>query len=81
MKQELSEIVEEIIENYSTAYTCLLGNGWRTMVPHDYSPKVSGFSDGIGQLELPIVDSATTVRTENNDEIIIRINQGSYKPD
>ena len=51
------------------------------MVPHDYSPKVSGFLDGIGQLELPIVDSATTVRTDNNDEIIIRINQGSYKQD
>ena len=41
------------------------------MVVHEHPPKVSVFSDGMGQLELPIVDYATTARTDNNDEIII----------
>ena len=50
------------------------------MVVHNYYARVLGFPEDIRQPELPIVDDATTIRADNNDEIIIRKNQALYKP-
>ena len=47
----------------------------------DYYTKFSGFLDNIGKLELPKLGSATTVRMENYNGIIIQINQAITKPD
>ena len=58
-----------------------MGKGWRALVVYEYSTKSLGFSDYIGRLEPPIVDAATTVRTENHNEITIQINQALYKSD
>ena len=54
--------------------------GWRILFVNEYPANLLGFSDDIGQLDLPIVDAATTVRTDNGDEIIIQINQALSKP-
>ena len=51
------------------------------MVVHDYSTKVLGFLYDIGQLELSIVDAATTISMDNDDEVIIRITQTLSKLD
>ena len=65
MQQELSKIVEVALEDYSHSDTCLMGKEWITLSIYDYSAKVSGFSDDIGKLELPIVETATTLRTDH----------------
>ena len=75
MQQELSNIIEGIFDDEIHADTFLLGKGWINIVSHDYSTKLLGFSEDILKLELPIVDSPTTLRTDNDDEIIIEINQ------
>ena len=81
MWQELSNIVEGILEDDSHADTWLLWKGWITLFVHDYSKKVLGFSDDIGQLGMQILDYNTTVRMDNDDAITIWINQALYKPD
>ena len=81
MRQELSDIVEGILEDDSHAYTCLMGKVYRTLVIHEYSAKVSGFPEKIGKLKPPIMDDASTVRRDNDDDIIIWIYQSLSKPD
>ena len=81
IQQELSDIVEGILEDYRNEDTCRLGKGYINMVIHNHYSKISGFSYKIGQLELPIVDANTTVRTKNDNIIIIRIYQAKSKPD
>ena len=44
-----------------------MGKGWRTLVVHYYYTKVLGYSDDIGQLELPIFDADNNVRKNNGD--------------
>ena len=75
MQQDIYNTTEEILEIDSHADTWIMGKVWRNMVVNDYSVKDLEFSDDIGQLYLPIVDSATTVGTEIGNGIIIWINQ------
>ena len=81
MQQDLSEIIEMILEDDIHSYKFLMGYVWITLVVHDYSEKVSSFSNDIGQLDLTIIDADNTLRTENDDEFITRINQALSKPD
>ena len=81
MRQKLSSIVVGILEDDSHADTCLIGKVCRTLLTKDYYAKVSGFSEKIGKLKPPIVDDASTVRTDNDDDIIIQIDQSLSKPD
>ena len=60
-----TDILEEKLEDDSHADTCLLSKIWRTLIVNDYSARVYGFSEDISQLELPIVDVATIVSTED----------------
>ena len=53
----------------------------RNLVVHDYSTKVSGFPDDIVKLDHPIMDVYTTVRMDNENEIIIQISQAPSKTD
>ena len=78
MGQNISSIVEDNLEDVSYADICLLGKGLRNMVIHGYYEKVLVFSDDILQLELPIMDASTTVRKDDDNKIIIRINQAIY---
>ena len=78
---EPTNIIEGIFEYESHTDTCLLGKVWRIMIIYEYSTKVYRFSEKIVQLELPIVDTTTIVRTENDDGFIIRENQALSKPD
>ena len=80
MQQEISCIIEGILEDYSHRDKYLLGKGWKNLFVSDYSAKVSGFSDIIGQLYLKIVDASTNVRTETDNEIITQINLVLSKP-
>ena len=43
MHQEISDIVEGILEDDSHTNTCLLGKVWRTLDLDDYSAIVLGF--------------------------------------
>ena len=57
-----------------------MGKGWITLYIHDHSAKVSVLSENIGKLGLSIVGADTTVRTDNYNEVITRINQALSKP-
>ena len=81
IRQELSDIVEGGLYDDRHADTCLLEKGWRTLVVHDYSENFSGFSYDIEKLDLLIVDNSTTIRTDNDNEMSIRMNQALSKPD
>ena len=82
MRLEWPEITEEIFEDDSNAGTFLLGKGWipLILIVHEYSAKVYGFSQYIGHIDVTIVDTATIVSTENDNEVIIRVKQALYKP-
>ena len=43
MRQDIFDTIKGVLEDYIHAYTCLLGKGWKTLVLHDYSEKVSLF--------------------------------------
>ena len=75
MRLDPTDILGGIFEDDSHTDTCLLGKGWRTLIVNKYSANVYGFSEDIGQLELPIVNATYIARTEYEDEVIIRINQ------
>ena len=50
------------------------------MIIYEYSAKVYGLSEKILQLDPPIVDTTTIVRTKNDDGLIIKVNQTLSKP-
>lgn len=79
---EKPEIVEfGRLEDDSHADTTYLGKGFKVVTEHDYSATVSGFSDGIGSMELPIVDAVTVAKTTDGSEVLLQFNQALYKAD
>ena len=78
---EPTNIIEGIFEYDSHTDTCILGKVWRIMIIYEYSAKFYRLSEKIVQLEPPIVDTTTIVRTENDDGVIINVNQALFKPD
>ena len=78
--KELPEVLEEgVIEDDTHADTCYLGKGWRVVTEHDYTTEVSGFTDGIGSVNLPVVDALGVATTKDGREVILRINQALYQ--
>ena len=75
MRLDPTNILGGIFEDDSHTDNLLLRNGWITLRVNKHSTNVSGFLENIGQLELLIVDAATIIRTEDEDEVIIRVNQ------
>ena len=74
------EITHGVFEEDSHADTCLLCDGWRVIVKHDYQCTVSGFSESLGSLSLQVVNAVTKTRTTDDRKILIRVNQALYKP-
>ena len=74
MQLELDEILGGIFEDDRKSDTWLLGKRLRTLIGHKYSDNVSGFSEDIRKIELPIVDATTFIRTDDEDEAIVQVN-------
>ena len=74
------EVTHGVFEENSHADTCLLCDGWRALVEHDYSCTVSGFSESLGSLSLQVVDAVAKVVTTDGREILLKVNQALYKP-
>ena len=75
-----TEVTYGVFEEDSHADTCLLCDGWRVLVEHDYQCSVSGFSESLGSLSLPVVDAVAKVMTTDGREVLLRVNQALYKP-
>ena len=73
------EVTVGVFEEDSHADTCLLCDGWRVLVEHDYKCTVSGFSESLGSLSLPVVDAVAKVTTTDDREILLRVNSSSSR--
>ena len=75
-----AEVTQGVFEEDSHADTCLLCDGWRVLVEHDYSCTVSGFTDALGSLSLQVVDAVAKTVSTDGREVLLRVNQALYKP-
>ena len=79
---EKPEVVEVgRLEEDSHADTTYVGKGFKVVTEHDYTATVSGFSDGIGTMSLPVVDAVTVAKTADGMEVMLQFNQALYKAD
>ena len=76
-----TEVEAGLFEEDSHADTTLLGKGWRVVQTRPYTTSVGGFSDDLNDITLNVVDAITVARTDQDDEVLLRVNWGLHKPD